>query len=442
MPLPHRLRSSFPIALLVLGFVAAPCAAFAQGLPTFSRLIVFGDSLSDTGNVSNITDDKYGVRYPGDDFNYDDGRFTDGPNSTPGEKAYDGVWHEQLARVFLNLPRAKPSTDGGLDFAYGGATTKDGGKDVTVASNPLPFFGGELSITIKNIGQQVSDYLGRNTPDPAALYVVWGGGNDLFNDPSAANVTDATSRIPALVERLARAGAVNFLVPNVPPLGAVPNYNGNADDAARLNLASSDFRDQLGANLDALQSRLTADGVPFRLYRLDVYGLFLQFAVQPLAYNFVNIIDPVQGNEDVEAERYLFWDDVHPTTAGHYQLAAEAQTVLGGAPVVQVASSTSDVNLVTGERALFYLTRTGTDLSQPLTVTYALGGTAQAGVNYVERTGVKTLAPGTRRGKVKVPTIPAASGMPNLTLNLSVQAGEGYTLPVVVKSKVNLRTDQ
>lgn len=442
----RRPRSSTPLvvlALTLLGSVAvAPRAAFAQGLPTFSRLIVFGDSLSDTGNISNITDDKYGVRYPADDFNYDDGRFTNGPNSTPSQKSYDGVWHEQLARVFLDLPRAKPSTEGGLDFAYGGATTKDGTQDVTVASNPLPFFGGELNITIKNIGQQVSDYLGRNTPDPAALYIVWGGGNDLFNDPSAANVTDATGRIPALVERLARAGAVNFLVPNVPPLGAVPNYNGDAEDSARLNLASSDFRDQLAANLDALQGRLTAEGIPFRLYRLDVYGLFQQFAVQPLAYGFVNIVDPVQGNEDATAERYLFWDDVHPTTGGHYQLAAEAQTLLGGAPVVQVAASKSDVDLKTGERILFYLTRTGTDLSQPLTVDYNLTGTAVAGVNYSERTGVKTLAPGTRRAKVKVPTIPAAPGTPNLTLNLSVQAGEGYTLPVVVKAKVNLRTDR
>ena len=117
-----RLRSLAAFAILL---AATTPLARAQGLPQFSRLIVFGDSLSDTGNVSNITDDKFNIRYPGDDFNYDDGRFTTGPNTDPGEKAFDGVWHEQLARVFLGLPRAKASTDGGLDFAYGGATTKE-----------------------------------------------------------------------------------------------------------------------------------------------------------------------------------------------------------------------------------------------------------------------------------------------------------------------------
>ena len=437
------LRPLATAAVLALS-VAAP-AALAQGTPPFSRLIVFGDSLSDTGNVSNITDDKFNVRYPSGEtgFNYDDGRFTNGPDTDPNEVAYDGVWHEQLARVFLGLPRAKPSTDDGLDYAYGGATTKDGTKDVTVVSNPIPFGGGRLTITIKNMGRQVDDFLGRNPqPDPAALYIVWGGGNDLFNDPSAENVTDATTRIPALVERLARAGAVNFLVPNVPPLGAVPNYNGDAEASARLNQASSDFRDQLVVKLDALQDRLKVEGIPFKIYRLDVYGLFQQFAVLPAAYNFTNITEPVQGNGDAQAERYLFWDNVHPTTGGHYQLAAEAQTVLGGAPVVQIGPAKTDVSLKTGEVALFYLSRTGADVSQTLTVPYTVGGTAVAGTDYYALKGVKTFAAGKRTTKIKVFTIPAAPGTSKKTLKLTVGTGAGYTLPVVVTAKVNLRTDR
>ena len=30
-------------------------------------------------------------------------------------------------------------------------------------------------------------------------------------------------------------------------------------------------------------------------------------------------------------DKYLFWDDIHPTTAGHYQIAAEANRALSGA---------------------------------------------------------------------------------------------------------------
>ena len=31
-----------------------------------------------------------------------------------------------------------------------------------------------------------------------------------------------------------------------------------------------------------------------------------------------------------DPDEFLFWDDIHPTTAGHYQIAAEADRVLRG----------------------------------------------------------------------------------------------------------------
>ena len=235
---------------------------------------------------------------------------------------------------------------------------------------------------------------------------------------------------------------MNFLVPNVPPLGDVPNYSGNGNKSAELNQASSDFRDQLSANLDDLQARLAAAGVPFQLYRLDVYDAFQRFTAKPAAYNFTNITEGVQGNDNAQAERYLFWDDIHPTTAGHYQIAAEAQTVLGGAPVVQIGPQKTDVNLKTAERAKFLLSRTGTDISQELTVPYTVGGSAVSGTNYQPLSGVVTIPAGARTAKIKVLTLPAASGTPNRTIKLTVGAGDGYTLPVVVTAKVNLRTDR
>ncbi len=56
----------------------------------------------------------------------------------------------------------------------------------------------------------MDDYLGGNSPDPAALYIVWGGGNDLFDDDSAASVTAAANNVAELVKQLARAGARTF----------------------------------------------------------------------------------------------------------------------------------------------------------------------------------------------------------------------------------------
>ena len=176
---------------LIVAAVAILCVPhlFGQGAPTFSQVIVFGDSLSDDGNIRNRLEDQYFISYPGGDYNYSDGRFTNSSDTDPGSDMYAGTWHEQLARDFLGLPAASNSLDGGLDYAFGGATTEDGTREVTVISNPDPFIGGELTVTIDNLGQQVDDYLADQTVDPAALYVVWGGGNDLFNDDSSDNVT-------------------------------------------------------------------------------------------------------------------------------------------------------------------------------------------------------------------------------------------------------------
>src|SRR3954468_6923269 len=94
----------------------------AQQAPAFTQIVVFGDSLSDAGNDAHRAEAKYSIRYPGEAFNYTDGRFTDGSKTVPGAIEFTGVWHEQLAQTFLNLPIAKNSLDGGTDFAFGGAT--------------------------------------------------------------------------------------------------------------------------------------------------------------------------------------------------------------------------------------------------------------------------------------------------------------------------------
>ncbi len=305
-------------------------AAWGQTAPAFTGTVIFGDSLSDDGNFADTTASKYGIRFPSPLFNYDDGRFTDGPATNPPAHNFSGVWTEQLSKLFLNLPVAKPSLEGGTDFAYGSATTEDGTQVVTQ---------GVLSVTIENMGQQVSDYLSRTTPvDPNALHIVWGGANDLERDSSDANVMAAAAREVALVERLANAGARYVLVPNLPPLGSVPSYAGQP----AIGAASAKFRDMLNADLDAMQVRLAAANVTLHLYRFDVYSLYMTLAANPAAYGFSDVMHAAQGQSGVNPDTYLFWDGLHPTTAGHNQLAANAYSVLkapasvpGGAPVIR-----------------------------------------------------------------------------------------------------------
>ena len=322
-----QLKSLFLLIFLYCSSV------FSQTTPTFSGLVVFGDSLSDTGNVAHDAQAKYGVRYPSEFFNYTDGRFTDGALTQPAARAYFGVWAEQLAAV-LGLPRPTPSSTGGMDYAYGDATTEDGTTQVSL---------GAYSLDIHNMGLQVSDYLARSTPpDPNALHLVWGGGNDFFRNSSPDNIPVVAARVTALVERLARAGAVNILVPDLPPLGSLPAYAGQTAIIAALNAGSAQYRTVLYADLDSLQTRLAAAGVPLHLYRLDVYNLYLDAARNPGTYGLINVTDSAQGNTAVNPDQYLFWDGLHPTTAGHYQIGLSALAVLKAGPttpgVPQIAS--------------------------------------------------------------------------------------------------------
>src|SRR5947209_3005234 len=118
----------FAAVVISLGSLLTCFTSHAQQAPAFSQIIVFGDSLSDTGNIRHRINDITGgqISYPSGSYNYSDGRFTNSSDTDPASKLYVGVWHEQLARLFLNLPEAHNSLDGGLNYAFGGATTKDG----------------------------------------------------------------------------------------------------------------------------------------------------------------------------------------------------------------------------------------------------------------------------------------------------------------------------
>ncbi|MGH8094066.1 MAG: SGNH/GDSL hydrolase family protein [Chthoniobacterales bacterium] len=347
-----RLRGLW-FALATVFLVPLPPDLFAQSAPAFSKVVVFGDSLSDDGNIKHVVQDKFFISYPSLAFDYADGRFTNSADTFPSSTAYAGTWHEQLAQTFLGLPAASNSLYGGTDYAFGGATTVSGTSERTVISNPAPFIGGNLTITIDNLGKQVDDYLGNQTVDPAALYIVWGGGNDLFDDDSSANVTATAERVAGLVEQLARAGAVNFLVPNVPPLGLIPNYKDDPAQATALNAASANYRQEFNAQLDSAVSTLAGEAITISLYRFDIYGLFYRLAANPSDYGFFNISDSAQF-QSVNPDQYLFWDDIHPTTAGHYQIAAAAFALLNGTaqPPAQSLNLSARLAVGTGDNVL------------------------------------------------------------------------------------------
>ena len=201
-------------------FASAGVLANAQN---YTSIVVFGDSLCDTGNVAHLTEASYGVEIPGPIADYTAGRFTDGFDTSPAAESYQGVWVEQLAAALPSKPAVKDSLDGGTNYAYGDATTANSSSVVTLAAPPVsPFV---IAVTVNNIGLQITNYLATHPKiDNKTLFVVWGGANDVLGATNAQQVIDAAVTDATNVQRLIDAGATQIIVPNLPPLGATPRW--------------------------------------------------------------------------------------------------------------------------------------------------------------------------------------------------------------------------
>ncbi len=288
--------------------------------PEYTSIVVFGDSLSDTGNVAHLTYDKYGIRIPGPDADYTDGRFTDGADTLPPAERYFGVWIEQLAAKIPSKPKIKDSLDGGTDYAYGFATTGSGTGAFTFGPSD------SLSVNVNNIGQQITDYLATHPKiDDKTLFVVWGGAIDVLYATSQDNIIDAGINQTLNIQRLIDAGATQFIVPNLPPLGLVPRLNGSSTTSIPATEASVLYNTVLGSGI-ALLHDFNHDK-RLQIVQLDVFALFNKIVAAPANYSLANITDSSQGLA-VDPDTYLFWDDLHPTTRGHHILAVTAVRLL------------------------------------------------------------------------------------------------------------------
>ncbi|HXJ94978.1 MAG TPA: SGNH/GDSL hydrolase family protein [Terriglobia bacterium] len=288
------MKRTLMLALAIGLLLAWPISSFGDSI---SQLVVFGDSLSDVGNVYIATGGAEPAP-PG----YTAGLFTDGPDSSPATTGPLGVWVQQLGGM-MGVVSPGPSLAGGNNYAFGGALT---GYDPTFGSGGEPY-----------VGDQVNEYLaGHSGTLPSnALYVFWAGANDLFtgvNSPSAA-----VMNISANISTLYGDGARNFLLLNMPPLGDTPDILAlGPAEVAYFNGLSLEYNSDLSSTI----AMLDADDPGIRIVGEDVYALVLAMLADPSAYGFVNTDTPAQGLS-VDPNTYLFWDGVHPTTMGDYWVA-------------------------------------------------------------------------------------------------------------------------
>lgn len=269
----------------------------------FSALYVFGDSLSDTGNVFRFT----GQPQPP----YFAGRLSDGP-----------VWIDYLAEDLNLTPTllANVLFDGdpfpdGINFAIGGSTT---GTENSI----VPGFSTGLQAQLSLFAQG----LGGDPVDPDALYIVWGGANDYL--PVDSGFTPSTTPEPtvdnlvASITALAALGARNFLVPNLPTLGQVPLVAGTPLSPL-LNGLSDSHNALLATRLATLETLFPS----VNLTLLDVNSLFNQALAGD--FGFTTVDTPCLTTVVCsDPQTHLFWDAVHPTTAAHQQIAKLASATL------------------------------------------------------------------------------------------------------------------
>ncbi|MBV9404626.1 MAG: SGNH/GDSL hydrolase family protein [Acidobacteriaceae bacterium] len=299
------------LAITGIVLISPFCAAVALPLTSINQLIVFGDSLSDNGNAATVL----GPLWPA---NYAPNALTDGTNTTPPipTGGPQGLWIDQLAPK-LGLPDPQPYLLGGTNFAAASAVT---------GSSSLQDIGSQIGIfSAAHLGSAPSN----------ALYVIWGGANDVFNNasnPSPA-ASQAVANLFADILTLKSEGAKYFLWLDLPPLGNTPR--GNAlNDVSALNTASALFDSTWKTDLGTLQSQ------GLQIVGVDINQLYSMIASNPSLYGFTDITDPAQGLAGVNPDNYLFWDDQHPTTAGDTAIAQFAyNNIVGTAAVPEPAAA-------------------------------------------------------------------------------------------------------
>ncbi len=308
--------SGFFLAAVFLGGGLFSAAAAAE--IGFSRLVVFGDSLSDSGNGFVVTQHVAVRPYE---------LIPAAPYARGGLHFSNGeTWVEQLAgqlRLTNSVGPALRTPGVSSNYAVGGARARVG--------------------TVFDLSSQVVMFLGDfgGAAPMDALYIVHIGGNDLrdaiealASDPSGttsvAIIGDALNAIANNIITLTSAGARQFLVPNAPNLALVPAVRLQGPQAqAAAQFLSIAFNNALAVLLSNLEA-----GLPITLHRLDVFTLINEAVALPASVGLTEVKAPcitpgtTADAECTHPDDYLFWDGIHPTRTGHAILARRASAIL------------------------------------------------------------------------------------------------------------------
>ena len=278
--------------ILSLFFLSSSTFAFRinYGQNRFSKMIVFGDSYSDTGNVYRLTNGTWPIVPP-----YYQGRFSNGPN-----------WVDRLS--FIDK----------ADYAYGSATTDSNFVQGLTKLNTLP---------VPGVRQQIQIYL--NNTDKTSinfartLYILWAGGNDfIFNN--TVPIPSIVNSLMNGVRDLLAVGAQNILVFNQIPFQALP-YTKQFNQAALFTGITALANNGILTSLQAIQKNNTNASINM----FDLNALMVKVLSNTSSLTFANTVDQCWDNYNLTAvsifcqdpSQYVFADSIHITTGIHQLIA-------------------------------------------------------------------------------------------------------------------------
>jgi phospholipase/lecithinase/hemolysin len=320
-----------------LRFVTLVAGTVALGLGTvglsgqerapYSAIVVFGTSLSDSGNAFAL---RGGTNTP-PDYILDPLLVPAAPYARGGHHFSNGAtWVEQLARSLRLAGSVRPALGSdslnATNYAVGAARAYDDGQNFNLSNQVQAF---------------LTDHGGSVPSD--ALYVIEMGGNDirdaifayLTGGPTAAEavLTTAIASIANHIQLLHQAGARHFLVWLPPDVGLTPairRLDQMSPGAAQL---ATDLSQLFNAGLGGALTDLSAlPGI--RISPFDAYALLTGIVADPQSYGLTNareacVMPSAEPFFCQAPDDYLFWDGIHPTRAAHTIVAQAVAFVLG-----------------------------------------------------------------------------------------------------------------
>ena len=331
-----RLKILMTVTLAAASVITMPTVLASQRATPYSGIVVFGTSLSDSGNAFALL----GNASTPPDYGLNPFLVPSAPYARGGHHFSNGAtWIEQFARSLGLAGSVRPAYGSqswkATNYAVGSARACDAPTSTNV-----------------NLADQVTDFLndaGGSAPSDA-LYVIEMGGNDLRDAiVTALTVLQAggseqqavAAALPTLlcaqqaiqtqIATLYAAGARNFLVWTVPDPGLTPAIRSLGPGAMQFaTFLTGLFNNQL--LLPTLQGLdQTFGDIDFAI--LDAFGLLNQINATPAAFGLTNTTTACVAPNDEPyfcqaADEYLFWDGIHPTAAAHRIVAELAARVL------------------------------------------------------------------------------------------------------------------